>query len=127
MLANGRYSWQLDGPDAVLTDIGGRVRGRHGFGPSWQALDGSRIVGTVLQSIPSPRPDSVPWLILSVRKHVGQGQLQGVAFVLRLDTEGGQPPLADCGPGAKTMKVPYRAAYVFVPAAYPVRPARPGG
>jgi hypothetical protein len=129
VLSNGHRSWQPIGPNAVLTGMDGHLRGRHSSGPSWQALDGSRIVGSVLQSIPSPRRDAISWLALSVREHHGQGQLDKVAFVFRLDTEGGQPPSARCGSGtgAMTINVPYRAAYVFVPAADPVRPARPGG
>lgn len=120
-LSDGRYGWKPAGPDAVLTDEAGQVRGRHFAGPSWQALDGSRVIGAVVQSIPAPRADAVPWLVLAARTHAQPGILDRVAFILRLDTVGGVPVpgrCADSSVGTRA-KVPYEATYVFVPAPEP--------
>lgn len=120
-LSDGRYGWKPAGPDAVLTDEAGQVRGRHSAGPSWLALDGSRVTGAVVQSIPAPRADAVPWLVLAARAHAGPGILDRVAFILRLDTVGGVPLPGGCVDSrvGTRARVPYEATYVFVPAPDP--------
>src|SRR6266702_7275002 len=45
----------------------------HLGGPTWEALDGSSVVGDttpgILQSAPAPDPDGVPWLRLTAKSH----------------------------------------------------------
>lgn len=120
-VTDGHYGWRPAGPDAVLTDAAGQVRGRHFAGPSWQALDGSRVTASVVQSIPAPRADAVPWLVLATRTHAGAGVLDRVAFILRLDTVGGVPLPGGCVDSSAGVRarVPYEATYVFVPAPDP--------
>lgn len=117
----GRYTWKPAGPDAVLIDGAGQVRGRHFVGPSWQALDGSRVTGSVVQSIPAPEADAVPWLMLAARSHAGTGLFDRVAFILRLDTVGGVPRPSACVDSRSPThaRVAYEATYVFVPAPQP--------
>jgi hypothetical protein len=51
-------------PQAILvTDEGYIIH--HFKGPTWQAADGSLVVGTVVHKAPAPADDAIPWLLLS--------------------------------------------------------------
>jgi|SRR5579859_5750067 len=114
-------AWVLRQPDATLTDADGRIRGRHGAGPSWTATDGSRAVGRAITSIPAPRPGAIAWLVLQADAHDGPGTLDGVTYVLRTDTAGGVAPAVGCDrdhEGA-VVAVPYQATYSFLRPEHP--------
>ena len=53
-----QFNWTLKAPDAQLLDEKGKSFGRHFAGPSWEANDGSRVVGkagpTLLRLMPIP-------------------------------------------------------------------------
>ncbi len=121
-----RFAWTLQRPDATLIDETGKARGQHGAGPSWTALDGSAVFGTIVTSVPAPAPGAIPWLVLRASRHVGNGLMSGVGYVLRTDTEGGAVPSAGCDAsheGAEERR-PYRATYTFL--VEPILP-EPGG
>jgi uncharacterized protein DUF3455 len=61
----------------------------HFAGPTWQALDGSTVVGAKMASAPSPDPDGVPWLRFTAKSHGGNGLLSRVTYIQRLYTDGG--------------------------------------
>src|SRR5262245_42124618 len=42
----GKYEWAFVGPEADLFDTHGMKLGHHDAGPSWEANDGSKIVGS---------------------------------------------------------------------------------
>src|ERR1700683_435375 len=42
-----RFEWTLKAPEAELRDRANRIFGRHYAGPTWEAFDGSRVVGEV--------------------------------------------------------------------------------
>ena len=90
------FAWKLKGPEAVLLDEGGTVVGRHFAGPSWQARDGSTIVGVPLVASLSPQAGSIPWLVLHVKSTSGAGLFTNVAFVVRTSTQGGAAPATGC-------------------------------
>ncbi len=75
----GQFAWVLKAPEAQLTDKDGRPFGKHFAGPSWEATDGSRITGKATASVPSPDADSVPWLLVTVVSHSGEGVLARVS------------------------------------------------
>src|SRR5579871_4777870 len=50
----GQFAWTLKAPDATLTDEKGGVVGKHFAGPTWQAQDGSSVVGEAIATSPSP-------------------------------------------------------------------------
>ncbi len=113
------YAWKFKAPDASLTNMGGVVEGHHFAGPSWQATDGSMVVGEVLVSAPAPEPTSIPWLLLRAKSHRGSGSFASVGYIARTQTEGGMPPASGCDArhaGLET-KVSYRAIYTLFPAA----------
>jgi hypothetical protein len=112
--ANG-FAWRLKAPDARLIDDGGKDFGHHFAGPSWQAQDGSTVVGEVITSSTSPRAGSIPWLLLRAKSHSGDGVFASIGFIVRIQTEGGVAPATGCDAdhaGTET-RVPYNAIYVF--------------
>jgi hypothetical protein len=113
--ATGTYAWTLEAPDAQLLDIHGEVLGRHFAGPTWEAKDGSSVVGKAVATAASPDPHSVPWLLLDAIRHEGNGRMNQVLSIQRLDTKGGKAPANGCDDshvGAET-RVPYEAEYYF--------------
>ncbi len=107
-------AWHLLGPEAKLTELGGSLLIHHFAGPSWQAPDGSAVVGEILASSPGAA-GSIPWLLLHARTHRGDGVLASVTYIVRSQTEGGAAPASGCDTfhlGAEA-RVPYRAIYTF--------------
>ena len=107
--------WVLKGPDAKLVDGKGKPIAKHFAGPTWQAEDGSKVVGEVLTSTPSPHRDAIAWLVVRAKSHEGTGEMADVSYIIREATTGGMPTAAGCDQshlGAE-MRVPYRATYLF--------------
>ncbi|AQQ39762.1 MULTISPECIES: DUF3455 domain-containing protein [Burkholderia] len=111
--ADHRLAWAFKRPEAMLFDESGALVVRHGAGPSWEALDGSRITGKKLAEMPSASAASVPQLLLAAVP-AATGTLAGVRFVQRLDTAGGTPPAATCTTEHAVGRFPYFARYVFL-------------
>jgi hypothetical protein len=91
----------------------------HFGGPTWQALDGSSVVGDGAKAkhFTAPDPDGVDWLLLPAKSTTGNGEFSRVTFIQRLFTDGGKPPAAGCQPGQTEVLVEYSAQYFFyVPA-----------
>lgn len=113
--ANGSYVWSLKAPDAILSDVHGHVIGKHFAGPSWQAEDGSVVVGEPISVSLSPDAGAVTWIVMRAKSHTGQGVMASVQYIVRTRTEGGVAPAAGCDAshaGTET-RVPYRAVYLF--------------
>jgi hypothetical protein len=91
------------------------VAGHHFAGPTWQAVDGSKVVGTVMARAASQLPNTIPWLLLSAVVTQAGDTFEHVAYVQRLSTEGGAAPATGCsGDSADTeIRVPYTADYYF--------------
>lgn len=86
----------------------------HFAGPTWQAKDGSKVVGQVVASAPSPDADGVPWLLLKATPSGGNGLFSQVTYIHRLYTDGGKPP-GQCDPADNQAQVlvEYSAQYIF--------------
>jgi hypothetical protein len=110
-----QYTWVLKEPDARLFDKDGKPFGRHFAGPTWEASDGSRIKGKAAADAPSPTGDSIPWLLVNVVSHEGDGVLARVTSVQRIHTKGGKAPATGCDSkhGGADVRVAYEADYVF--------------
>ena len=109
--------WSSAVPRADLFDDNGKLIIKHFAGPSWQAKDGSKAVGTVVDKV-TPDETAIPWVLLSAKTTPGADgdRLVDTTFIQRLDTVGGlQPPAADCNAATagKVVEVPYTADYVF--------------
>jgi hypothetical protein len=109
------YAWKLSGPEASLSDKSGKVIGKHFAGPTWQAADGSTVVGELLVSSPAPQAGSIPWLVLRAKSNSGHGLFENVAFITRTETEGGVAPASGCDAShsAAQVRVPYSAIYTL--------------
>jgi hypothetical protein len=112
--AGGDPVFTLKAPHAVLAQ-GGEMAAIHFAGPTWQALDGSQVVGARLASAPSPDPTAIAWLLLQATPTGAPGLFADVTTIQRLNTEGGLAPATGCDAahlGAQVL-VPYRADYFF--------------
>jgi hypothetical protein len=110
-----QFIWTLKAPEAQLFDKGGKPFGRHFAGPSWEANDGSRITGKAVANAPSPDAASIPWLLVTVVNHNGDGTLAHVTSIQRLNTKGGKAPASGCDAAhsGQEVRVPYSADYLF--------------
>jgi hypothetical protein len=105
-------------PEATLFNNGGQAAGTHFAGPTWQANDGSKVVGSLVSSVPVS-PNAIPWLLLSATDTPapgGGGLLADTTFVQRVFTVGGLAPAASTCNAARvgvTAEVPYSSEYVF--------------
>ena len=107
--------WKLQGPDATLFDSSGRQQARHYAGPTWEANDGSKVIGEPVAHDDGPDPQAVAWLLLKAKTHSGQGLFGNVSSIQRLHTTGGKAPAATCGAANadQTERVVYSADYYF--------------
>ena len=107
--------WTLKAPEAQLFDKDGKAFGKHFAGPSWEASDGSRVVGKAAANVASPDAESIPWLLVKVVSHAGDGVLARVTSIQRINTRGGKAPASGCDAGhaGQEVRVPYSADYLF--------------
>ncbi len=110
-----RIEWTFRAPEAELRDGRDHLIGRHFAGPTWEALDGSKVVGEVVARADSPDPTAIPWLLLRAKSNAGQGIFGATASVQRLDTGGGKAPTGGCDQSqvGREARVPYTANYFF--------------
>jgi len=113
---DGKYAWVLKAPEADLRDQQGAVIGHHFAGPTWKDGDGSEVTGKATAKVNSPDPNSIPWLLVTVTGHSGEGILNPVTTIQRINTNGGQPPAATACHAAQQnveIKSTYTADYYF--------------
>ena len=110
-----QFNWTLKAPDAQLLDEKGKSFGRHFAGPSWEANDGSRVVGKAVANSPSPDAHSIPWLLITIVGHEGSGVLSLATTIQRLNTNGGKAPISGCDASHlnQEVRVSYSADYRF--------------
>jgi hypothetical protein len=111
--ANHTLGWVFRSPRATLFDTRGTAVIEHSAGPSWQAPDGSRIVGHVLAQMPGETPNSLPSLLLEARSTGANGMLSEVRYVQRAKAAGGTAPTAPCTVEHASGSSPYIATYTF--------------
>ena len=112
------YAWRLLAPRATLTGENDSPLGAHYGGPTWEARDGSKVVG-VRETGASVDPTAVDWLRLkadSTTAGPDGDRLTATTYIQRINTVGGRPPAAgecDADAVAEQREIPYRADYVF--------------
>jgi len=109
--------WSAAVPRAKLYDDNGKLIISHFAGPSWEAKDGSKAVGTVVNKV-IVNERAIPWVLLSAATTPGLDgdRLVDTTFIQRTNTTGGlTPPAADCdaATAGTVVEVPYTAEYVF--------------
>ena len=111
-------AWGFVGPRADIYNDRGQLIMTHYAGPSWQARDGSVVVGHKEAGV-TVDPTAVDWLKLSAASTSAgpDGELLlDTTFIQRLATSGGvAPPAAQCTAGTtgRRVEVPYTADYYF--------------
>ena len=110
-----QFEWAFKQPEATLLTKGGRNFGKHYGGPSWEADDGSKVIGEMVARSDSPNPNSIPWLLLRAKATSGNGVFTNVQFVQRLNTVGGSAPVVACrqDQAGQQLRAPYTADYLF--------------
>ena len=113
----GGHRWDFLAPRANLYDGRGKLLTTHFAGPTWQARDGSLLVGALVDR--APVDGAIPWLLLAAAStSVGSDgdRLAGTTFIQRIATTGGLAPAeAAChaGTAGTQAEVPYTADYYF--------------
>jgi hypothetical protein len=107
-------AWVFTGPEATLQSRQGEAAGKHYAGPTWEALDGSKVVGAKVAGA-TPDPAAIPWLLLRATSHAGAGEMTEVTYIQRIATTGGLAPAEGCTPASlgAVARVPYTASYCF--------------
>jgi Protein of unknown function (DUF3455) len=110
-----QFEWSFKQPEAALFTKGGRNIGKHYGGPTWEANDGSIVVGEAIGRSDSPKPNSIPWLLLRAKATAGNGLFTGVQYVQRLNTAGGAVPATACRQDqvGQQLRASYTADYLF--------------
>jgi hypothetical protein len=107
------FVWVFRQPEADLADATGRVVARHGANFSFEHVDGSRLVGNVVDFDEPPQPGNLRWLLLATR-NFGEGAFAGVTHVQRVNTAGGMPPpRCDAAQSNRILRVNFTADFVF--------------
>lgn len=112
----GGYAWKFRAPEATLVDHDGKALGKHYAGPTWESLDGSRVVGEVKAREPGPTPaTAIPWLLLAAKSNAGSGIFADAKSIQRLSTGGGLEPAEPCTAEkvGQPARVAYTATYYF--------------
>jgi hypothetical protein len=109
--------WSSATPRANLYDDHGKLIITHFAGPTWQATDGSKVVGQPEASV-TVDPTAIPWVRLSASTTPGPDgdRLVATTFVQRIATTGGLAPAAaacNATTAGTVAEVPYTADYYF--------------
>src|SRR5271155_589557 len=111
-----KFEWTLKAPEAELFDASGKKVVKHYGGPTWEADDGSKVVGELKARDDGPDPNAIPWLLLSAKMTSGNGMLAKTVSIQRLRTVGGKAPGDGCSEAAQAgheVRIPYQAHYAF--------------
>jgi hypothetical protein len=112
--ATGTVAWVFQAPEATLFGRRGKIAGKHFAGPTWQTNDGSLVVGAKVAAFVVD-PTAIPWLLLQAVSHQGDGRMEEVTFIQRLETIGGIAPTTGCDADhlGAVARIGYSATYFF--------------
>ncbi len=111
----GKFEWSLKAPAANLFDRQQQLIGKHYAGPTWEASDGSKVVGEIKAKVAAKATDAIPWLLLTAKKGEGKGIFSQITSIQRIDTAGGKAPTDACTSTSvgQERRVSYTATYNF--------------
>jgi hypothetical protein len=109
------FEWVFKSPEAQLSDRSGKPIIKHYAGPTWEATDGSLVVGEVTAKDNGPDSMAIPWLLLHAKTISGHGLLSRTTSVQRINTIGGKAPAGGCGAAlaGSEARTQYTADYLF--------------
>ncbi|MDB6099924.1 MAG: hypothetical protein JWN58_2627 [Gammaproteobacteria bacterium] len=112
---DSQFEWVFKQPEATLFTKRGKNFGRHYAGPTWEANDGSKVIGEVVAHQESPTPNAIPWLLLRAKATSGRGVFTRAQYIQRLNTVGGNAPAVVCRPeqSGQQLRASYSADYLF--------------
>jgi Protein of unknown function (DUF3455) len=89
------FAWGFVAPRANLYNDHGKLIITHFAGPTWQAMDGSRAVGQLVDAV-TVDPTAIAWVLLSASTTPGPDgdRLVATTFIQRIATTGGLAPPA---------------------------------
>jgi FtsP/CotA-like multicopper oxidase with cupredoxin domain len=114
----GGFTWGFVAPRANLYADNGKLIITHFGGPTWQAKDGSTVVGRVDASV-TVDATAIPWVRLSAASTAAGpdgDRLVDTTYIQRISTTGGlAPPAAECtaATAGTVAEIPYTADYYF--------------
>jgi Protein of unknown function (DUF3455) len=113
--APDQFAWTLKAPEAKLLNPQGEEVGTHYGGPSWEMNDSSKVMGELNKKVDAPQADDIPWLLIQVKAHEGEGVLSQANWIQRINTVGGKAPSAGCDRYHQNqeVRVGYSADYYF--------------
>ncbi len=111
----GAWTWVFKAPEAALYDKDKKQIGKHFAGPTWEGMQGGKIVGAAKANAPGGA-GSIPWLLLEVKSSEGSSVFTQAKGILRISTNGGVAPAQGCDEAhaGQESRVPYTATYVFL-------------
>ena len=115
----GGHAWALVAPRADLYGDNGKLIATHFAGPTWQATDGSAVVGRRDAPPVMVNGTAIPWLRLaaaSVSSGDDGDRLAHTSYVQRVATTGGLAPSAaacNASTAGRVQEIPYTADYYF--------------
>jgi hypothetical protein len=114
----GGFGWGFVAPRANLSDDNGKLIITHFGGPTWQAMDGSTVVGRAEASV-TVDATAIPWVRLAAASTAAGpdgDRLVDTTYIQRIATTGGlAAPAAECtaATAGTVAEVPYTADYYF--------------
>jgi hypothetical protein len=105
--------WSFRQPEADLYDASGKAVGKHGASFSFEHVDGSRLVATIVANDEAPQSTDLRWLLMTTRSF-NRGAFERVTYVQRVNTKGGLPPArCDTAQSGQLLRVDFTADFVF--------------
>jgi hypothetical protein len=118
--AAGQFAWTFKIPFAYLYDSSNTQMGRYYGSPkgaTWEANDGSKVIGKQLAVTPNTAtPGSIPLQLVQQNGYEGNGAMNKVTYIQRLATVGGVAPagkVCDAASAGKKELVSYQADYIL--------------
>ena len=114
--AAGTFEWTFVAPTATLWDENRtKAVGKYYGGPTWESSDGSKVTGKQLAIAPATSAGAIPLQLVQAAPATGNGVMQGVTYIQRLNTVGGVAPKEPCAASSagQRRQVKYEADYVF--------------
>jgi hypothetical protein len=109
------FEWSFVGPTATLKDAKTQKEiGKYYGGPTWESMDGSKVTGKQVAIAPAAA-GNIPLQLVKAEPAIGNGSMQGITYIQRVNTQGGVAPADACNASMAGIKktVPYQADYVF--------------
>lgn len=106
-------AWTFRQPEAELFDASGKAVGRHGASLTFEHIDGSRLLATIVANDEAPQSTDLRWLLMTTRSF-NHGAFERVTYVQRVSTRGGMPPArCETGQSGQLLRVDFTADFVF--------------